>query len=240
MASALLCFLVASAAVWVALSVPVMMPAAAAHGQAGKHCPPTACGNVNISFPFGLAPEDGALKNSCGRIGFQVRCRNNSAPYLGVFQSECDMQILRIFYDNGSLLIAKTSKAGFFNTSGNNSCLIPTANTSAELGPPFSIIPMNQKLIFYNCTNPVSHPDEGLVETTCRNNTYVRVAARRSDNKLMSGYFLDGCDAAVVPVLGRPGNMTNASSYEELLRDGFLVTWQQRPSPSGNFNLVVV
>nr|CAB3476379.1 unnamed protein product [Digitaria exilis] len=230
MASALLCFLVASA-LWVALSVPVMMPAAAAHGQAGKHCPPTACGSVSISFPFGLVPEDGALKNSCGRIGFQVRCRNN-APYLGTYHSEHDLQILRIFYDNGSLIMSKTSKLGFFinTTSGSSSCHIPTGNTSSELGPPFSISPVNQKLIFYNCTKPLS-PGGGLVETICGDNTYVRVAAGRSDNKL-SNYFMDGCVAAVVPVFGTSANKMNASNYEELVRGGFLVTWQQGPRPS--------
>ncbi|CAM0148368.1 unnamed protein product [Urochloa decumbens] len=219
MAPALFLF---SWSVWVALPSVLLMPAAAADGQGGEPCLPVLCGNVTISFPFGLVPEDAAVQNSCGGvIGFQVRCRD-STPYLGYYQTQFDMQILSIFYDNASLLIAET---------GNGSprgCRIPTANTSSEFRPPFSISPVNQNLIFYNCTKPLS-PGGGLVETICRNNTYVSVAAERSDDGHGSYFFLEGCNATVVPVLGRSGE-TIASNYKELIRDGFLVTWQSPPS----------
>jgi hypothetical protein len=100
MASALLVFLASS--VWVAFS------AAAAAGQGGEHCRPSAlCGNVNISFPFGIVPEEDAVTDCGGGIEFQVRCRNNT-PYLGYYQTEQYMQILGIFHDNSSMLIAET------------------------------------------------------------------------------------------------------------------------------------
>jgi len=37
-------------------------------------------------------------------------------------------------------------------------------------------------------------------------------------------YFLEGCNATVVPVLARSGE-ANASNYKELISDGFLLTW---------------
>ena len=76
-----------------------------------------------------------------------------------------------------------------------------------------------------------------LVETVCHTNTFVRAADGRSDESAGS-YFLEGCTAAMVAVLGVPGNV-NASNYEQLVWDGFLATWQWMPppSPSGNFTL---
>ncbi|CAL4965089.1 unnamed protein product [Urochloa decumbens] len=223
--------------VWVALSSVLLMPTAAADGQDGEPCLPALCGNVTISFPFGIVPEGAAVQTACGRTGFQVRCRNNT-PYLGYYQTEAFMKILTIFYDNPSLLIAETG-----NNGSPTGCRIPTANnTFSEFGPPFSISPVNTNLIFYSCTKPLP-PDwggggggGGLVETLCRNNTYVGIATERSDDGYGS-YFLEGCNATVVPVLGRSGK-TNTSNYKELITDGFLVTWQ--PPPSGNILLLKV
>ncbi|RCV24541.1 hypothetical protein SETIT_5G093400v2 [Setaria italica] len=219
MASALLVFLASS--VWVAFSAP-LMPAAAADRQGREHCPTQLCGNVNISFPFGLVPEEDAVTH-CYAL-FQVRCRNNT-PYLGYYQTEFFMQILSIFYDNASLLIAETQD---HNDSRHLElgCYIPTGNATSKFGRLFSISPLNQNLIFYNCIKPLP-PSVGLAETMCRNNTYVRVAAERYDGH--GSYFLEGCNYSVKPVLGRSVKI-DAGNYEELMRDGFLVTWQWPPS----------
>jgi hypothetical protein len=186
------------------------------------------CGNVNISFPFGLIPE-GAKQTSCGAdIGFQLRCSNNT-PYLGSYQSESNMQILSIFYDNRSLLITNRSPLSTV-------CLTPKENISSQLVAPFSISSVNQNLIFYNWTKPPS-PGGGLVETVCHNNTFLRAADGRSGESAGS-YILQGYTAAMVPMLGVPGKV-NASTYEQLVRDGFVATWQwpPPPPPPGNFAL---
>lgn len=227
----LLLFCISS--VWVTLSLPLMLSTAAADAQGGEHCSPSPvlCGNVSISYPFGVIPEE-AMETSCGETGFQVRCTNNT-PYLG-YTTRRWFQIRRIFYDNASLLVADVHKlGGFFNSSsGSESCHIPTNNTPAHLGLPFSISRVNHDLIFYNCTKaPAAAADEGLVETRCGNSTFVRAGGRYGEvSSSYGGYFLEDCDAAVVPVLGSSGRM-NASSYEELISDGFLVTWQLPQSP---------
>jgi len=231
--SSLLLFLLSSS-VWVALSLP--SPVAAADGQAGgEQGPPFSCGDVTISFPFGLIPE-GAEQTNCGaRIGFQVRCYNNNIPYLQYYHSEHRMQILSIFYRNRSLLIA--DRLAYFNRSSPEGCRIPTANTSSRLAPPFSVSPVNQNLIFYNCTKPPP-PGAGLVETVCHKNTFVRAADGRPDESAGS-YFLEDCNATMVPVLGVSGKV-NATNYEQLVRDGFLATWPRPPPPPpppGNFAL---
>jgi len=229
--SSLLLFLVSSS-VWVALSLP--SPVAASDGQAGgEQCPPFSCGDVTISFPFGLIPE-GEEQTNCGaRIGFQVRCYNNNIPYLQYSQNDHRMQILSIFYHNRSLLIADRHRLAYFNRSSPEGCRIPTANTSSHPAPPFSVSPVNQNLIFYNCTKPPP-PGAGLVETVCHKNTFVRAADGRPDESAGS-YFLEDCNATMVPVLGVSGKV-NATNYEQLVRDGFLATWQW-PPPPGNFAL---
>uniref|UniRef100_A0A8R7TQK7 Protein kinase domain-containing protein n=1 Tax=Triticum urartu TaxID=4572 RepID=A0A8R7TQK7_TRIUA len=40
---------------------------------------------------------------------------------------------------------------------------------------------------------------------------------------------MEGCDATVVPVLGWSSGKTNASDYEQLIKDGFLLTWEDPP-----------
>jgi len=145
------------------------------------------------------------------------------------------MQILSIFYRNRSLLIA--DRLAYFNRSSPEGCRIPTANTSSRLAPPFSVSPVNQNLIFYNCTKPPP-PGAGLVDTVCHKNTFVRAADGRPDESAGS-YFLEDCNATMVPVLGVSGKV-NATNYEQLVRDGFLATWPRPPPPPpppGNFAL---
>ncbi|OQU86375.1 hypothetical protein SORBI_3003G080100 [Sorghum bicolor] len=229
--SSLLLFLVSSS-VWVALSsLPLMIqPVAAAPGPGGEHCPPVLCGNVTVSFPFGLILDN---QTSCGDIGigFKVHCYNNSSLYLEYSQSDISLQILSIFYDNRSLHIApRRYWHPYFNTSSSTGgCRIPTADNIPVLAPPLSNSPANQNLIFYNCTKPPPQ-GAGLVETVCHNNTYVRAADGRSDESAGS-YLLEDCIATTVPVLGVSGKKVNASDYEQLVMDGFLATWQWSPPP---------
>ncbi|CAD6239544.1 unnamed protein product [Miscanthus lutarioriparius] len=226
MAPSLFLLFLVSSSVWVALSLP--LPVAAADGQAGgEQCPPFICGDVTIYFPFGLIPK-GAEKTNCGAgIGFQVRCHNYTTPtpYLGYSQSEHGMQILSIFYHNHSLLIADRHWP-YFNTTSTGRCHTFRTSTSSRLAPPFSISSVNQNLIFYNCTKPPP-PVAGLVETVCHKNTFVCAADGRPDESAGS-YFLEDCNATMVPVLGVSGKV-NATNYEQLVRDGFLATWQWPP-----------
>ncbi|CAL4951351.1 unnamed protein product [Urochloa decumbens] len=213
--SSLLVFLVSS--------VPVVMLAAAADGQGGKDCAPMVCGNLTISYPFGLVSEE-ATETNCAAFGFQVRCYGDT-PYLGY-----SFQILDIFYDKGSLLVADVYKLHMdFNSSARNGCLAPNLNSSTKISSPFSISPVNQNLIFYNYTKPLAEElrqNRGLVETACRNNTFIR-AGGRYDN---GNYFLEGCNSIVAPVLVESGK-ANVSNYMELISDGFLLTWQASSSP---------
>ncbi|XP_072150368.1 uncharacterized protein [Setaria viridis] len=223
--SSLLLFLVSS--------VPAMLAA----GE--EDCPTVsvACGKVNITFLFAIVPDE-MTETSCGLIGFQVRCRNNN-PYLGYNNRLYghQFQILDIFYNNASFLLADVHKLQGFNNSASEKCHAPTNNSSNNLGLPFSISPNNQNLIFYNCTKPLLEEERwsrGLVETTCGNMTFVRVAGRSDGSGSYGSYFLEGCSSTVVPVLARYGH-ANASNYKELISDGFLLTWEA-PLKSGIFH----
>nr|CDM80880.1 unnamed protein product [Triticum aestivum] len=189
-------------------------------------CEPQRCGNMSVSAPFGLV--SGSEENGCAQLGFQVHC-TDGVPYLGYYEQGYGLQILDIFYNNGSLLVSDIHKLRGFGLSDEKGCHVPTANTATKVGPPFSISPLNQNLVFYNCTK-VPAGQAGLVETVCRNNTFVRAGGRYNwTHGINGGYTLEGCSATVVPVLAASQEV-NAGDYEALISDGFLLTWQ---SPSG-------
>ncbi|KAK3163823.1 hypothetical protein QOZ80_1AG0008760 [Eleusine coracana subsp. coracana] len=214
--------------VMAALLLPRML-ATAAEAQGEETCSPVLCGNVTIQFPFMIVQEQ-AAQTKCGWAGFQVVCHDNT-PFLGYYRDGYQFQILNISYNTGSLLVADVHKLTDFNPSSPQGCHFPRANSTINVGPPFSISPWNQYLIFYNCEKaPAPAQREQLVETICRNNTFVRAAELSDKSGSYGPYFLEGCGASVVPVLGASGKM-NASRYEDLIRDGFLLTWQLSSLP---------
>ncbi|KAG2595811.1 LEAF RUST 10 DISEASE-RESISTANCE LOCUS RECEPTOR-LIKE PROTEIN KINASE-like 2.4 [Panicum virgatum] len=190
----------------------------------GANCSPKTCGNLTIADPFGFVPEQ-ATDTKCGRMGFEVHC-NNSIPYLGYYRRKYRFRILDIFYDNSSLLVADIHKVADFSTSDSKGCHVLTANTSSKVGLPFSISPVNLNLIFYNCTK-IPEADRGLVETKCSSSLFVRVAVggHYNDSSNYTQYSVEGCSTTLVPVLGTFGKV-NASNYEQLISNGFLLTWQ--------------
>ncbi|KAF8662833.1 hypothetical protein HU200_055412 [Digitaria exilis] len=190
MAPAMLLFFVTTS-VWVASPpLTLMRVVGAGDGQRVKPCPPTSCGGVNISTPFGVLQEQ-AWESSCGAIGFQVRCSNNIS-YLAYSEQDHQFQILSIFYDNSSLLVADSHKLQALDGSVDESCRVPKNNGSARIGFPFSISPTNNILVLYNCTKaPASL--EGLVETRCgTTTTFARVVGSYDDDGGNSNYSVEG------------------------------------------------
>jgi hypothetical protein len=114
----------------------------------------------------------------------------------------------------------------------------PSWNTSVRPNPPFRISPTNLDLTLYNCTGAAAAAarQNGALEETrlrCGNENEVFVRAgwlydETRDNA--TGYAIEGCDSLVVPVLGSSGN-ENASDYEQLINDGFLLTWDGPSTP---------
>ncbi|RCV24539.1 hypothetical protein SETIT_5G093200v2 [Setaria italica] len=229
--------------VWVVWSLILMLAASAtaalANVQGGDCSANTRCGNLNISKPFGIVPDQ-ATEPNCGSLGFQVICKNHT-PYLGYYHPNKNipdyyqLQILDIFYGNGSLLVADMEKLEDLRNLTHEDCQqyrFPTANTSSKIALPFSIDPIvNQNLILYNCTKPsapAAAAAEGLAERSCGNNTlYARVGDERG-NSSSDDSIMKGCTAIFVPVRGGYGK-ASASNYAQLLSDGFLLTWQLPP-----------
>ncbi|XP_020196838.1 LEAF RUST 10 DISEASE-RESISTANCEUS RECEPTOR-LIKE PROTEIN KINASE-like 1.2 isoform X5 [Aegilops tauschii subsp. strangulata] len=220
------------AAVVVVVSTIIPAPMLAAAADVGG-CTPGKCGNLTVSIPFGVV--SGSEENRCAQMGFQVHCKDD-VPYLGYYEPEYGLRILHIFLHNGSLLVSDVHKLGDFDLSGDGTrCHVPTANTATKVGHPFSISPLNQNLVFYNCTKPLAPRTArraGLVDTVCRNNTFVRTGGRYNESGgIDGGYALEGCSATAVPVLVASGEV-NASHYQQLISDGFLLTWE--PPSAGN------
>ncbi|KAI5004436.1 hypothetical protein ZWY2020_031679 [Hordeum vulgare] len=213
-------------AVVVVVSAPML--AAAAYGG----CTPGKCGDLTVSVPFGIV--SGSEENPCAQLGFQVHCIDH-VPYLGYYERDFGLRILDIFYDNGSLLVSDVHKLGDFDLSGGGSrCHVPTANTATGVAYPFSISPLNENLVFYNCSKAPAKGTAGMVDTVCRNNTFVHAGGRYNESGgIGGGYGLEGCGAMAMPVLGASTGEVNASDYQQLIRDGFLLTWQP-PTAAGS------
>ncbi|OEL34772.1 Rust resistance kinase Lr10 [Dichanthelium oligosanthes] len=203
----------------------------------GANCSPKTCGNLTISDPFGFIQEQ-ATDTKCGRLGFEVHC-NNSIPYLGYYRRKYRFRILNIFYDNSSLLVADIHKLGDFSASDSKGCHVLTANTSSKVGLPFSISPVNLNLIFYNCTK-IPEAGRGLVETKCSSSLFrVGVGGHYNDSSNYTQDSVEGCSTTLVPVLGTFGK-ANASNYEQLISDGFLLTWQLPSDGKHNIKPILI
>ncbi|XBI61619.1 hypothetical protein VPH35_042386 [Triticum aestivum] len=193
-------------------------------------CSPEPCGNLNISSPFGIVSSPG--ENRCAHFGFQVHCSTDGVPYLGYNDRGYSLQILVIFYSNHSLRVSDINKLRDLDGSSHKGCHVPRANTVTKIGPPFSMSTLNRNLIFYNCTRAQAPGMAGLVETACRNNTFVRMGGHYNETGGVDrNYALDGCSTTAMPVMGLSGE-AHASDYERLIGNGFLLTWDQPPLPT--------
>uniref|UniRef100_R7W819 non-specific serine/threonine protein kinase n=1 Tax=Aegilops tauschii TaxID=37682 RepID=R7W819_AEGTA len=225
--------------VW-AWCLPLMLAVTAAEEQQGEGCS-AKCGAVTISNPFWFT--DLETGRSCGspRLpDFQLTCLNNSYPLLpSSVPYKHGFAILNISYGERSLHVIDLGKLQLLHDEPNNfnSCL-PIWNTSAKLGRPFKISPVNQELILYNCTEKAAaaaRREKELVQAKamrCVNtsNAFVRAGVPYDPTGSYSGYALEDCAPIVLPVL--PSGETNASHYERLIQSGFLLKWELPPPGS--------
>ncbi|XP_044346952.1 cysteine-rich receptor-like protein kinase 7 [Triticum aestivum] len=113
-------------------------------------------------------------------------------------------------------------------------------NTSVKLNHPFRITPVNLNLILYNCTEEdgaaaAARRNRELVKmnVSCMNKweVLVRAGVPHDATGNYASYALEGCAAVVVPVSGSSAR-ANASVYEQLFNDGFLLAWDPPLHPS--------
>ncbi|XP_044338384.1 LEAF RUST 10 DISEASE-RESISTANCEUS RECEPTOR-LIKE PROTEIN KINASE-like 1.2 isoform X2 [Triticum aestivum] len=209
--------------VWVvAWEMPLTV--AGAEEQEGEGCSSSAktCGNLTISHPFWLADREAG--RSCGPLDFEVSCSNNNISFLRS-SGFTGFAIMDISYEDRNLRVIDVHKEEDFNVT-NGTCNFPNWNTSSKLAVPFKVNPANLNIILYKCTKRAA-----LVEVRCANasNVFVRAGVRFDETGNYGGYALEGCDAIVVPVMGSSGS-ANASHFEQLISDGFLLTWDPPPT----------
>ncbi|KAM0831169.1 hypothetical protein ACQ4PT_065720 [Festuca glaucescens] len=203
--------------------LPLML-AAAQEQPAAEGCSGSSggrCGNLTISDPFWLVDSETGRSCGSGSPDFEVVCYNNT-PVLRSFGLN-GFAIINITYEERSLRAIDMARQKLLHAS--NSCdIIPSWNASTKLGRLFRVGNNNLNLILYNCTEV----PRGLVETKmgCGNQHKVFVGMGRRYNETADngGYAVEGCDACIVPVLGSLGE-ANASDYEQLISNGFLLTW---------------
>ncbi|XP_044354429.1 uncharacterized protein [Triticum aestivum] len=213
---------------------------AGAEEQQGEGCSSSArrCGSFTISHPFWLSNSE--AQRSYGPQDFEVACHNKNFPGLRSSipsASNLGFAIIDISYKENSLRVVDQGNLEILQAS--NSCHGTILNTSVKLAQPFRINPVGLSLILYNCTEEsaaaaatVARRDRDLVKTgvRCRNesNVLVHTGVPYTTGNY-GGYALKGCEAVVVPVMGSSGE-ANMSNYEQLISDGFLLTWDP-PEP---------
>ncbi|EEC69907.1 hypothetical protein OsI_00318 [Oryza sativa Indica Group] len=197
------------------------------------------CGDLNISSPFWII--QGQADKPCGSLDFQVYCNNSTGVATLRSSTDSGFDIINISYGDRTLLVFDVHRLARLNSS--TDCRIPVFNTFAKLPVAFTISPSNLNLVFYNCTKAPSAEQQrqlGLVETRCGNNAFARLGGRFDGPGDYDKYYLEGCSSnstVFSPVLEPPDGKANASRYVELVRGGFLITWDLPVTSSGKFTL---
>lgn len=205
--------------------------------QGGEGCSaPKRCGKLNISRPFWLT--DWRTGRPCGSSDFEVTCVfNKTTPVLRSSGPGLGVAIIDISYEERSLRVVDLGNLEAFapqKREASGRCHGPSRNTSVRLAPSFSIDPVaNMELIFYSCTKTeaaaAAHRDDGSSTPVdmpwCGNesNVFVRAGGRYGATG-DGNYAIQGCPATVMPV--QSSGEVDASHYKELIRHGFVLTWQ--------------
>ncbi|CAM0878995.1 unnamed protein product [Alopecurus aequalis] len=199
---------------------------------------PKTCGKLNISDPFWLQYSE--TGRSCGFLDFEVTCIDNITVLPSVMPLSYGFAILDISYENKSMRVADLGKLRLFRDISleritrlptSDSCNKPMWNTSEKLHHYFSIDPVNQNLAMYNCTkaSTAARRDGELVETkmSCGNESQVFVSVEGTYGDTST---IEGCRPGVIlPVLASADGEVNASDYEQLISEGFILRWEIPP-----------
>ncbi|XP_047058793.1 LEAF RUST 10 DISEASE-RESISTANCE LOCUS RECEPTOR-LIKE PROTEIN KINASE-like 2.5 isoform X1 [Lolium rigidum] len=192
------------------------------------------CGNLTISDPFWVV--NSKTGRSCGSRDFVITCLNNIPLLPSTIPLSDGFQIMDISYEEDRMHVVDLDKMRLLPAS--NSCSERTWNISERLARRFRPDPMSLNLIMYNCTNAstttVSAARRGgeLVETMMRcgseSSEFVRIGGSYNASESYEGYYMEGCISSSLPVLWTSGK-ANASDYEQLISDGFVLRWDPPP-----------
>jgi hypothetical protein len=158
-------------------------------------------------------------------LDFQVECSNSITPILRS-STTYRFAIIDILYEERSFHVVD-----IYDKNASGFCYVPSWNTSYTVGRPFQISTTNLNLFLYNCAAEaaaVARRDSKVVPMRCGKESnadaFVSVGGFYNGTNDNVGNAIRGCNATVVPVLGSKSGTVNASDYEQLISDGFLMT----------------
>ncbi|KAK3163832.1 hypothetical protein QOZ80_1AG0008870 [Eleusine coracana subsp. coracana] len=154
----------------------------------------------------------------CGHPGFQVCCSNGVATL-----RRSAITILGIDYDDNSFAASHSRVAA-----GDNGVCRTDFNMSVSMAlSPFKFSSQNRALCFlYDCngTEPRG-PEYVNAASNCSNPIYAYLGGRY-DWDSPPAIATGRCSFSYLPVLGSEAATMTAANYSRLLKDGFILEWQ--------------
>ncbi|XP_040383656.1 uncharacterized protein LOC102710256 isoform X1 [Oryza brachyantha] len=188
-------------------------------------CETATCGEVTVKYPFWLSGPDlnrsASPAASCGHPAFEVWCSNYGVASLKGSQ----ILVLTIDYTNSSFITSHKRVAD-----GSDGVCRTDFNISSSLAlSPFTISSRNRAICFlYGCNGTGPPEVDSLVNATsgCGKPIYAYLGGSFDRDKppaIQAG----NCTYSYLPVLGSeaPVNLTPATNYSRLFKDGFALEW---------------
>uniref|UniRef100_J3KW73 Wall-associated receptor kinase galacturonan-binding domain-containing protein n=1 Tax=Oryza brachyantha TaxID=4533 RepID=J3KW73_ORYBR len=189
-------------------------------------CEPAICGELTVRYPFWLGGPDlsrssSPATSSCGHPAFEVWCSNDGVASLKGSQ----ILVLTIDYTDSSFITSHKRVA-----EGSDGVCRTDFNISSSLAlSPFTISSRNRAICFlYGCNGTEPPEVDTLVNATsgCGKPIYAYLGGSYDRDKppaIQAG----NCTYSYLPVLGSeaPANLTPATNYSMLFKDGFVLEW---------------
>ncbi|TVU22060.1 hypothetical protein EJB05_31736, partial [Eragrostis curvula] len=189
------------------------------HDAAHADCEPATCGNITVKYPFWVGGVNQS-SSLCGHPAFQVWCIDGGSV---ASLSGSALHVRSVDYGNNSFVAVHTRVAA-----GDDGVCRTDFNISVSIAlSPFVFSRRNRALCFlYKCNGTEPRGSEYVNATsTCSSPIYAYLGGGYDWNT-PPAIKTGRCMYTYIPVLGSDAATMTAANYTRLLKDGFVLEWQ--------------